>query len=112
MYHAPERESGLTGITGNGGATGSYWCLLDHTSHAQYGNASAVGYGITNAAVEGVTAVFYLTGLTPGTEYQFDWGAFVSSEGIANGVLCIVGAVGVPATDLFAGPATMEVWSA
>ena len=104
----------LSGVMGedNGVLTWTgYWCLLDHTSQSVVGKVRPI------AAYESVwqpaitSMPFLLTGLTPGTTYQVDWGWFAYSGSLPKLSMHIVGATGTP-TDYWACPANMEVWSA
>jgi hypothetical protein len=113
-FTAPSSGKVLVRLTGAGEIDNvgidAYWCLLDHTSHAQVGNTSFVGWGISGGNVSLASPVFLITGLVPGTVYQYDWGYFNSGGGSYT-YLWVEGDQGVP-TKNRAAPATMEVWSA
>jgi hypothetical protein len=88
-----------------------YFCLLDHTTGAQVGDSQYVVGPNTSTFTLAVSVPFLVTGLAPGTAYQYDWGFFESSTAI-NGIFVLVqGAQGVPG-NLYSSPAVMEVWSA
>lgn len=88
----------LSGATYASSAIVANWCVLDHTSHAQYGNASMV-YA---SGEQFVTVPILVTGLTPGQNYQFDWGFFTSNS--SDPVTVYVGGTAYP-------PATIQVWA-
>jgi hypothetical protein len=88
-----------------------YFCLLDHTTGAQVGDSQYVVGPNTDTFTLAVSVPFLVTGLAPGTAYQYDWGFFESSAA-TNGIFVLVqGAQGVPG-NLYSSPAVMEVWSA
>ena len=108
-FKAPTSGNVLVRLTANqytpAGGYG-YWCLLDHTSHAQVGMSVCICGGIEVVSV--TSAAFLITGLTAATTYQYDWGFLAS--GVTT-TMYIQGATGVPGQPN-AGPAVMEVWSA
>jgi hypothetical protein len=86
-----------------------YFALLDHTSHDQVGNTAVLQDAAVNATgIETYSVVIKITGLTPSDTYQYDWAGIGS--GATLSMFC-QGAQGIPGTT-YAGPATMEVWSA
>jgi hypothetical protein len=100
----------LSGAAGGGGASATSWCLLDHTSSVQLGYTHVVNSSVSSIEVIATSIPILLTGLTPNTTYQVDWAYLCAGAGSAS-YLYVQGGTGLPST-AYAGPATMEVWSA
>jgi len=103
----------LTGVayTITTGASGGFWALLDHTSHAQVGYTIGMQYTLANSSpgnMINTTAAFLITSLTPAASLQYDW-AFATSA--ATFYLNAAGLTGT-GSSLGVAPATMEVWAA
>jgi len=82
------------------------WALFDHTGGTIVGNTMCVTSSI--GAQVYTTACFYITGLTGGTTYQYDWAGYSSSGG---GVLRCEGRTTASGSDQ-GSPAVMVVFSA
>jgi hypothetical protein len=90
------------------------FCLLDHTSHAQVGNTGLGCWGSVGVGqnyIPTISVPILVTGLSPGTTYQYDWGYMESTGGSLGSSIFVIGVQGVPGT-VYAGPATIEVLSA
>jgi hypothetical protein len=109
------RLTAVAQVLDSTGQTG-YWCLMDHTTGAQVGTSvlvETVTSGTTAAADVAwpFSIPILVTGLTPGSAYQYDWGFFEGSHGPGGFHMYVQGGTGVLPTS-YAGPAMMEVWAA
>jgi hypothetical protein len=83
------------------------WCLLDHTAHTLVGVLLPVN---DYTQLIECSAAQLITGLSPGTTYQYDW-AMAAGASVAV-TLYVQGATTVATGTSIGSPATMEVWAA
>ena len=95
----------LTAPQTSSGGGKSYWALLDHTSHTQYGQTMF----IVGAAYGGTESVACIASLTPGDTYHMDW-AFGADIGTTAYIEAAGFTGNVP--QYYGGPAIMEAWAA
>jgi hypothetical protein len=84
--------SAFAQTVGTGSSEG--WALIGHGGSTQYGPSVYVA-SATNGVAQRTQAQIFVTGLTGGTGYQFDWAYFSSSA--SYGVGMTYGGVGAPA---------------
>ena len=97
----------LTAFVVTAAGVSSFWALFTHGTTTQVGNSMQYASGAGNVTV---TTACLVTGLTPGTTYQWDWAWGVQS---GTATIEIQATTGVPASFALQGaPAVMEVWAA